>query len=362
VFDQGLLTRSRPNILVVGAVKILAIQFRYLGDAVLMTPALRALAQQFPSIELHVAVAAEVAPVLEHLPWLKRVWALPRVRGNATALKTWPVIRALRQERFDRSVDFSGNDRSAIISLLCGARDRLGPSRKRGFLGHKFCYTQTIELSKGGHQTGPNLQLLRDWGITPPEPPQIEIRADPARAGLAEQLLPRPAILCHVATSQSKKDWPITHWAELYRLATGLGLPLMFSSGVAPREQKLLEELKTLVPDAPALPTLPDLATFLAVLARARLVVCGCTGPLHFAAALGVPTIGLFGPSSASLWAPLGEPHRALQAPDCSCGSDTSVCVSAAHCIAKISPEAVVRFVLQALDANEMSRSSPIDY
>jgi len=171
---------------------------------------------------------------------------------------------------------------------------------------------------------------------------------DPALANVAQQVLPRPAILCHLATSQPKKEWPLAHWAELYRRATAAGLEVVFSTGITPREQALLEDLRKLLPGVPALPRLPDLPNFLAVLKRARLFVSGDTGPLHFAAGLGVPTIGLFGPSSAGKWAPLGKPHRASQSAPCTCGPDTSVCLSPNPCIASISPEAVFRLVLDA--------------
>ena len=107
--------------------KILAIQFRYFGDAALATPAMRAIKERFPESELHVLVPAEVAPVFQHIPWIKHVWAMPRTRGRARISQSWPVIRALRRERFDRSVEFVGNDRGAVLSLLCGARARLGP-------------------------------------------------------------------------------------------------------------------------------------------------------------------------------------------------------------------------------------------
>jgi len=82
--------------------KILAIQFKYFGDAVLMTPALRAIREHFPQCELHVLVPEEVAPIFNHLPWLDRIWAMPRRRGSASLRETWPVIRALRREKFDR--------------------------------------------------------------------------------------------------------------------------------------------------------------------------------------------------------------------------------------------------------------------
>ena len=107
--------------------KILALQFRYLGDAVLLTPALRAIKEHFADCSLHVLVSEEVIPLLQHLPWLDRVWAFPRKRGSANLRSSWPVIRDLRRERFDCSVDFVGSDRGALVSLLCGARERLAP-------------------------------------------------------------------------------------------------------------------------------------------------------------------------------------------------------------------------------------------
>lgn len=327
--------------------KILAIQFRYLGDAALMTPALRALRLRFPEAALHVLVAQEVVPLLQHLPGLARVWAFPRRRGRAEPTLCWPMIRALRQERFDRSVDFGGNDRGAIVSLLCGASERLGLLWPGGFLGRRFCYTRTRSVRPAGHQSFINFQLLEAWGVAAPESPRLEIHADPALAKAAEQLLPRPAILCHVATSQPKKEWPVAQWVELYRRAVAAGLELVFSTGITPREQALLEDLKQRLPGVTALPVLPDLPTFLAVLKRARLFISGDTGPLHFAAGLGVPTIGLFGPSSAGKWAPLGTQHRALQADRCSCGADTPVCLSATPCMAALAPEAVLRLVLE---------------
>src|SRR5437773_415941 len=124
--------------------KILAIQFRYFGDAALLAPALRALRERFPDAALHLLVPQEVTPLFQHLPWLTRVWAMPRTRGRARLRDGWPIVRALRKERFDRSVDFGGNDRGAILSLLCGARERLAPHSAGGFFGRSFCYTKEV--------------------------------------------------------------------------------------------------------------------------------------------------------------------------------------------------------------------------
>ena len=137
---------------------------------------------------------------------------------------------------------------------------------------------------------------------------------------------------------EGKAVAPLAHWAELHRSLTAAGHEAVLSPGISPREQELLGELKKLLLGVPALPPLPDLLTFVAVLKRAPLFISGDTGPLHFSAGLGVPAIGLFGPSPAGKWAPLGNQHHALQADKCTCGGNTSVFLGATPSMAAISP------------------------
>ncbi len=322
--------------------KILAIQFRYFGDTVLVVPALRAIREHYPDCALHVLVPEEVAPLLSHLPWLTRLWQMPRKRGHARIRQSWPVIRALRAERFDRSVEFGGGDRGAILSWLCGARERLGPFHPGGFWGRRFCYTQRVNPAPlDRHETVRSLFLLTKWGIDSTRSLETEIHTDPALDAAAEKILPERKIICHLASSQPKKEWPLTHWAALYRLAAAAGLKLIFAAGIGTREESLLNDFKRLAPDAPVLQPIPDLALYLAVLKRAAGFVSGDTGPLHFAAGLGVPTISLFGPSSPLQWAPLGERHQHLTGGTCGCDVNSVVCQKASHCLAAISPEAV---------------------
>jgi heptosyltransferase III len=338
------------------APKILAIQFKYFGDAILMTPALRAIREHFPQSEIHLLVPAEVAPLFQHLPWLNRVWPMPRERGSASLGKTWPVIRALRRERFDRSVDFAGNDRGAILTFLCGARERLGFDVSGGFLGRRFCYNQYVPpVSLKQHESLRLAHILSRWNIAPPISLESEIRTDPVKDMLAVPLLPERSILCHIASSQPKKEWPVRHWAAFYQLAVAAGRRLAFTTATSSREQSLLAELKKIAPTAPVVSFVPELALFLALLKRSEVFISGDTGPLHFAAGLGVPTISLFGPSSAEQWAPVGECHRALTGGVCACDGNSNVCQSSNFCLAAISPERVFNCLQAILESKRQS-------
>jgi len=347
-------------------VKILALQFKYFGDAVLLTPALRALRAHFPEAEIHLLAPEEIAPLFQHLPWLDRVWAMPRRRGRASLRETWPLIRALRRERFDRTVDFASNDRGAILSRLIGAPNRLGWNERAGFWGRRFFYNQRVEpdaspeplVGQASSLPGPGrleacpthehesarlARLLSGWQIPMPASLEPVIRADPALAGAAKKLLPQDhAVVCHVASSQPRKEWPLPHWAEFHRRATALGRQLVFTTARGEREAGLMLELKKLAPAAIILPAISDLPLFLAVLERAAVFISGDTGPLHFAAGLGVPTISLFGPTAPARWAPVGAKHTVLAAAHCGCDGGSAVCTSARHCLADLSPESVL--------------------
>jgi ADP-heptose:LPS heptosyltransferase len=334
------------------APKILAIQFKYFGDAVLMTPALRALREHLPKPELHLLVPEEMAPLFQHLPWINRVWPMPRKRGRSTLAQTWPVIRALRQERFARSVDFASNDRGAIASLLIGAKERLGWDLRGGFFGRKFCYTHRVTPDeKILHESAQLVHLLSGWNVPPPRTLESEIRSDPALADAAKKILPgESTVICHIASSQPKKEWPLSDWAKFHRLAAEAGWQVAFTTAHGEREQALMMDLRKLAPDAVILPFIAELPLFLAVLQRAEVFISGDTGPLHFAAGLGVPTISLFGPSARERWAPIGPKHQALKAGGCLCDVHSPVCHQPKHCLSEISPEELFSTLQRAME------------
>lgn len=322
--------------------KLLAIMFKYLGDVVVATPTLRALRRAHPQRELHVLVPEEAAPLLQALPWIDRVWAFPRRRGRANLGASMPLLRQLRDQRFEVSIDFFGNDRGALLSRLVGAKRRLGVVPERGAYLRSRCYTDPVEaFDTTRHES------IRTWAVTVPlavpfpEDMRMEIASRPALAEAAARVLPEGRVLCYVCASQPKREWPLANWIEFAELASAHGAQIAFTAGITQREKEVLAALAERHPDAVVLPPPEPLEFMLAVLARAQVFVAGDSGPLHFAAALGVPTLGLFGPTAATRWAPLGDRHRHIQGGLCPCSGHDAACSAAQPCMQQISPRAV---------------------
>lgn len=320
--------------------KLLAIHFKYLGDVVVATPALRALRRAYPQWELHVLVPEEAAPLLQGIAWIDRVWKFPRVRGRTNLGASWPVVRALRRERFEASVDFAGNDRGALMSLLVGARRRVGVIAPLGFYLRSRCYTDRVEeFDPTRHES------VRTWAVTAPlEVPfpddmTLEIAADPGLASAAAAALGDAQVLCYVTATQPKREWPIDHWLQFARRARALTPAIAFTGGSSEREKQVLAAIAEREPGVAILPAPEPLGLLLAVLARAKLFITCDTGPMHFAAALGVPTLSLFGPTSARRWAPLGPRHRWIQGGLCPCSGHSAICVAAKSCVGHIDPD-----------------------
>lgn len=345
--------------------KILCIAFKFLGDVVVVVPALRALRHAHPEAEIHLLVAEEALPLVNTLPWIDRFWALPRTRGKARLTDSWPVIRALRREKFDLSFDFYGNDRGALLSLLSGAKTRYGLAPPGGFLGRRRCYHHAVEEAPlEWHVNRRHLYFLQSQGVDPQANLDLEIRANPAFAGAAAEIMPEPAIIAHISTSKPLKEWPLTHWRALGDLALRDKIRLIFASGPGARERALLSQLVQGNSSIAVLP-LMDLGTYLAVLARTRLLVSGDTGPMHFAAGLGIPTLSLWGPSNIGpsaipQWAPLAANARQLQAADCRCSWGQEACTQRVSCLQTLTPDLVWREILSMLSTSTLKSSTPL--
>ncbi|HXI10636.1 MAG TPA: glycosyltransferase family 9 protein, partial [Thermodesulfobacteriota bacterium] len=132
-----------------GTKKILVIKLRHIGDVLLTVPTIRALKESFPGSEVSVLVNSGTEEMLEGNPLVKEVIRYDRsVKGLPAARRVAAearLVKRLRSEKFDMTVDLTGGDRPALLGFLSGARYRLGYRPKGGFKGKRLLYTHMAE-------------------------------------------------------------------------------------------------------------------------------------------------------------------------------------------------------------------------
>lgn len=326
-----------------GKAKILAIKFKYLGDTALMVPALRVLRKNHPDASLEVLVNEGAVDILEHIPWIDKVWGLPKGGGKKIFTETLPLLWKLRKNRFDISVDFVGNDRGALVSRFIGAKKRVGLNTQKGFLGRKYCYTHpAAEASEKIHESLRDIATLAPLGLASIKNQDPELHSDPQLKGYAKQLVPEGTILCHISTTRPKKEWPADSWARLYNENPQLRNKLIFTTGPTNREQALLKELEGKAPGMRTIRPIPTVAHFMALIKSASGIICNDSLPAHLASGLNTPIVVFFGPTTVSQWEPKGK-SIVLAAENCRCLGHSPCCLEKVHCLSKIEPTMVAQ-------------------
>jgi heptosyltransferase-3 len=272
--------------------KILFVTATRVGDAVLSTGLLSHLIDRFPGASFTIAAGPDAAPLFEDVPGLERLISLPKRRWSMHWLT---LYRAVALKRWDMVVDL----RASALAYLLWTRER--------------------RVAEAGRRPEHRVrQLARIFGLDPPPAPRLEIA--PRRMAEAARLVPPggPVLAIGPAANWRGKEWRAERFAELAQRLTAPG-GLFPSARVA--VLAAAHERKQATPVIAALPPQRcidlvgkvDLLTAAAVLRRCALFIGNDTGLMHLAAATGVPTLGLFGPSPIELYAPWG-PHTATVA------------------------------------------------
>jgi predicted lipopolysaccharide heptosyltransferase III len=349
--------------------RLLLVRLRSLGDAVLLTPALAALKQWRPDLRLTVLLYRRFAGILEGHPHVDEIFAFEPA-GLTAPLEIGRTVSAVRARRFDACLNLHGGTLSALVTLASGARQRAG----FGHFRFRFAYTalapEPLRLAGGQrlHAVERVFALLYSFGLPPGEIPPARLVVSPAaRSAVAQKLAARGLraggryAVCHPAANFFTKEWPFERWAQFARgLESEHGLATVFTGG--PGEGAKLDAVaraagKTLV-RLEALP-LPELA---ALVEGAALFVGNDSGPAHVAAALGRPTVVLFGSSDAVAWGPWSANSAIVQNHfDCNpCRGDRCYAFAEPRCILSITLEQARAAVTRLLAAPRPGVSLPL--
>jgi heptosyltransferase I len=261
------------------------------------------------------AVESRAAALLRGHPALDELVELPRGWLKSPG-GVWRLRRRLHDLRFDTAIDVQSLTKSAVVAWLSGARRRIGFGRPGGRELSRWLNNDRVDPKKT-HVIDWYLELLRPLGIESPAvrfdvPEREEDRATAQRT--VQQLAVEGgfAIITPGAGWPSKL-WPTDRYAAVARhLASAWQLPtVVVWAGASERAlaERIVEAGGPMARLAPAT-TLPELAS---LARRARLFIGSDTGPLHLAAAVGTPCVGLYGPWPAARHGPYGPRNIALQ-------------------------------------------------
>jgi predicted lipopolysaccharide heptosyltransferase III len=293
--------------------RILLVRLRQIGDVAFTTPAIHALRQRFPDAHLSYVVEPAAAPIVVNNPHLNQVVLAPRARGLGGLLDDLALGRRLRAERYDLAIDFHGGPRASLLTWLSGAPERIGYE----VAGRSWMYTRRIARPRQlrpRHSVENQWDLLAPLGVAPPDRAlfPMEMPVDDAAAAVVAGRLAEAGVaaddrlvVIHVSAGNPFRRWPAAHFVEL-AVSLAAGDPrrrVLVTSGPSEHEAagRVVVQARAGLGDGRAAQILScgefSLAELRALLDRASLYIGGDSGPLHVAAATGVPIVGLYGPT-----------------------------------------------------------------
>ncbi len=293
--------------------RVLFIRLRSLGDTVLSTPLFAALKAWRPDLRITVLVESPNEQVLVHNPDLDQVLTIPGDPGFfKSLLSRATALRKIRGARFDCCINLHGGSTSAWLTLLSGSPHRVGLRIFR----NTFAYTETLDIparkadGTKWHTVEYQMQWLYRLGLPEGTIPSLRVVPAPELEGPVltrlYELGLKPGSRYAVIQPTSKfftKEWTHEGFAETATyLAKEHGFQVLLSGG--PGEEAKLQSVAERCRDDVLVCSGVSVGDLLWVLRGAKLFVGNDSGPTHLAAALGVPTVVLFGSSDAEVWAP----------------------------------------------------------
>lgn len=311
--------------------RILVVKLSSLGDLFHVLPAVHMLKSQL-NATIDWVTQTEYAPLVRCFTEIERVISFPRRRGQGSRIR---FLTELLRFRYDYVVDFQGLMKSAVIVRIARGSRRIGPSFRRE--GSGICYTSVAGVrNKNRHAIEENLDVIAHLGLeltTPEFPvafPDLPLEKSP----------PRVAIF--PVTRWKTKCWPEESFVsagKLLRSKTSASLYVLGSGGDHAVCRRIADDIGGPVVNLAGRTSLVELGS---LLSKMDLVICNDSGPMHFAAALNVPVVAVFGPTDPRRTGPYGQLHRVLMGRrSCQPCMDDVCKLGVVVCMREVTPAAV---------------------
>jgi len=328
--------------------KLLVIKLRAVGDVILSTAALPNLRAAFPDATIDFLVERSCREVIEGNDRIDHVIVFSKTGMNGAR-----ILLDLRHARYDMVIDLFGNPRSALMTFASRARYRVGYD----FRGRSYAYNILVE-PRGAevHNVEFNLDALRRIGVpVTTKSPYFPLAEADREFAILEAgklgLTGRLVIGFNPGANRPTERWPAERFAELGALLAGRRKARICVFW-GPGEKPLADAIAGRIGEAAVVAPPTSLKQLGAMFERCSLVVSNDTGPMHIAAALGIPTVGIFGPVNPLLQGPYGENARYARKEELSClgcNYDTT-CPIGNPCMTELDAEKVFGVVEELID------------
>ncbi len=344
------LKKDKPN----RSRKLLVRVPNWLGDTLMATPAVSEITRIFPEADISILARKPFAGFWENFPGIRKVYSLGE---NRRFYAHWTAVREIQREGFDTALVFPTSFSSAFLVFAAGIPTRIG----WGGEGRDLFLTRVVpyENPRQKHLVWEYLDLVqKGFGLkSAAKTFRLSSVLTLGAREKADQLeLNRKGnylAFCPGATYGAAKRWPFAYWLELaQKLGKSRKETLLILGGAG--DEAFLGDLKKGLETSGDgrfqwLVGKTDMLTLAEVLSRCRLLVTSDTGPMHMAAAVGTPTVALFGSTSPAWTRPFGKGHEVIHKEiECSpCFQRT--CPIGYACLNAISVEEVYKVIRKKL-------------
>ena len=329
----------------------------WLGDSIMALPLLDAIRACRPGISISVIARPGFAFLWESHPDVSRVITYDRFDKRRRIKNALALVRAVRRHACDAVIILPFGPEFPLLHLLGGVRYRVG----YGHVGRRPLLTHALPIDeefRDRHLADSYAALVRVFGGEPRPVHGIRMpvrRAAPGDSPAPSLPMDRPVVFLHVWSSYGPaKRWPAQRFAELGdRLTASHDVQIVL---IGDEESKVAGREVARLMTAPAIDlsgrTPPSALP--AILSSGHLLVSTDSGPAHLGAAIGIPTLTLFGSSSPSWTRPLGPRSRIIhRALDCSPCFQRRCPLGTTACFLEISAEQAWRSAAALLDERQ---------
>jgi heptosyltransferase II len=337
---------------------ILIVPYRWIGDFVRCHTVVKLLKARFPDRPVDMLATSLCAPLTDYMPGVRKAVVADLPRNRLALGQQHALAERLKREGYGAALIMPRTWKSALAPFFARIPERTGFAGEARFfllndlrIGERQLPRMVDRCAALALPSGTALPAV--WPLPELNVPRSEVRAWRLKRGLPDD--GRPVVAFAPGAVGPSKRWPVSAYGALARHLTAQGFAVWILGG--PDEKSLAAEI---VGDTSARDlTGHDLRDAILALAAAATTVSNDSGLLHVAAALGTPSIGIFGPTSPWHWAPLNplagtiETTTVLSCRPC----HKPVCRLVHHrCMRDIPPEQVLAAVEKALAAAPLRR------